>query len=243
MTWQGTSALRWAEKWVFCNSVTHAWCSGEVMPMEESARGKEESLYNTSIAHKGWFELWCISLAQIKADAEPLHHVRESVGLGWSYNNWNISGVLWAHQGLCQCGNRVVWRSVPFSCVTAEGLLDQYTHRNSGQEEFHPLKHQIWVQIGTSDFWMGHECSSMWLLLHFASVPVNGRQFAVVKLISGTVTLKQRLHLKAPLFFVTIVLSDCCLSGHHQNPIFQSFQILSRFYKVWLFPRIIEWPG
>lgn len=79
----GNFALRWAEKWVCCNSVTRAWCSGGVMPMEEPARGKEERMYSTSIAHKGWFELWCISLLQIKADTVALHRVRESIGLGW----------------------------------------------------------------------------------------------------------------------------------------------------------------
>lgn len=52
--------------------------------MEDSARGKEERMYNTTIAQKGWFELWCISLVQIKADMVALHCVRESIGLGWN---------------------------------------------------------------------------------------------------------------------------------------------------------------
>lgn len=165
MTWQGTSALRWAEKWGFCNSVTHAWCSGEVMPMEESARGKEESLYNTSIAHKGWFELWCISLAQIKADAEPLHHVRESIGLGWNYNNWNISGALWAHQGLCQCGNRAVWRSVPFSCVTAEGLSSVPVHT----QEFGTGRISSFKTPDLGTDWHIRFLNGTWMFIHVAA--------------------------------------------------------------------------
>lgn len=64
------------------------------MPMGEPARGKKERMYNTTVAHKGGFELWCISLVQIKADTTALHCVRESIGLGWNYNNWNVSEVL-----------------------------------------------------------------------------------------------------------------------------------------------------
>lgn len=247
MTWQGTSALRWAEEWFCCNSVTHAWCSGGVMPMEEPARGKEERMYSTTIAQKGWFELWCISLVQIKADMVALCRVKESIGLGWNHSNWNVSEVLWGLPSGCV---RVVKGCVEISPLV---LCDCWGARLPSV----PV-HTQQLGSGTTSSFKTPDLSADWHIRYLTGTRVfthmaaasfcfcSSKWEAVCSnpgLISGSVTLKQQLSLKAPLFCVMLVFNGCCLSEHQQNPIFQSFQVLSRFYKVWLLHRIIEWPG